>query len=314
MNKIFMISSLLLLVAVASAEDAPAPSAVIPSEKAEAPVQNIEDLCMKSLKDFPGPFDEKVLKAVCGKVHLDAACVSVEGKPIFHYDKPGTEKTGKKILVFSLIHGDERPAGSVSRYWLERLETIEPRNSWRVIPVLNPDGVKYKTRTNANKIDLNRNFPTSDWNQEAIKYWKASTSSNPRRFPGEQPGSEPETKCALKHIDDFKPDFIVSIHTPLKVLDFDGPRVKPPPFEYLPWRSLGHFPGSLGRYMWFERKTPVLTAELKDDLPKTYQPFEKLQDVIGTLVKLEIPSVESFKKPVQLKGKINEAADLKGRN
>ena len=165
------------------------------------------------------------------------------------------------------------------------LQEIDPRNSWRVVPVLNPDGLKMKTRTNANSIDLNRNFPTHDWTELAQTYWKKSTSSNPRRFPGKEGGSEPETKCAMKQIEDFKPDFIVSVHTPLKVLDFDGPKVSPPPkFDYLPWKSLGHMPGSLGRYMWFERQTPVLTMELKDTLPPNLAPFEQLQDIIGTLV------------------------------
>ena len=305
MNKKLIISAILCIHVLAWAKN---PETALPSPQ----VINVEEACLQELKVFPGPFDEKILKAACKEVQLDPICISVEGKPIFHYDKSGLQNGGgKKILVISVIHGDERPAGSVGRFWLERLQTIEPRNSWRVIPILNPDGAKYRTRTNAHKIDLNRNFPTRDWNEDAVKYWKISTSSNPRRFPGDEAGSEPETKCALKLIDDFKPDFIVSIHTPLNVLDFDGPKVKPPLFDYLPWKSLGHFPGSLGRYMWFERKTPVLTAELKEGLPSSYKPFEKLQDVIGTLVKLEISSVETTPKTT---GKINAVDDLKAPN
>ncbi len=136
-------------------------------------------------------------------------------------------------------------------------------------------------------MDLNRNFPTEDWNDKALDFWKKDSKSNPRRFPGNVSASEPETKCALEHLKDFKPDFVVSIHTPLKVLDYDGPKVKPPKFDYLPWKSLGHYPGSLGRYMWFERKVPVLTMELKDDLPTSNAPWLQLQDVIGVLVGLE---------------------------
>jgi murein peptide amidase A len=264
---------------------------------------DLTEYCMKELKTFPGPYEEKYLKRACSKVQMIQGCQSVKGVPIFHYNKSASLPGGKRVLVFSLIHGDEKPAGTVSRYWLERLEDIDPRNSWRVIPILNPDGLKNNTRTNANKIDLNRNFPTKDWDAEAIKTWKATTSSNPRRYPGDEPASEPETKCALQHIDDFKPDFIVSIHTPLKVLDFDGPKVTPPAFPYLPWKSLGHFPGSLGRYMWHERQTPVLTLELKGGFPKTYKPFEQLQDIIGTLVKLEIPDkIKSSKVEIQSVG------------
>jgi hypothetical protein len=256
---------------------------------AHADFQNVSETCFNELKKFPGARDEKVLKTACEKVVVSEPCVSAEGRPIYHYEKLAPEdKAAKRVLVFSLIHGDETPAGTVGRYWMERLENIAPRNSWRVVPILNPDGVKYHTRTNANKIDVNRNFPTKDWEEAAITTWKKTTSSNPRRFPGKEAGSEPETKCAMYHINDFKPDFIVSVHTPLKVLDFDGPRVSPPPkFDYLPWKSLGNFPGSLGRYMWMERQTPVLTMELKENLPPNLTPFEQLQDIIGTLVKIE---------------------------
>lgn len=255
---------------------------------AQANLANFQQDCMNDLKKFPGAWDEKLLKQACDKVSVDSLCFSAEGRPIYHYNKTSSLPGAKKVLVFSLIHGDETPAGTVGRYWMERLEGIDPRNTWRVIPVLNPDGVKYKTRTNANKIDINRNFPTKDWATGAIENWKRTTKANPRRFPGEMAASEPETKCALHHLEDFQPDFIVSVHTPLKVLDFDGPKVSPPPkFDYLPWKSLGNYPGSLGRYMWLERNTPVLTMELKENLPPNLAPFEKLQDIIGTLVKHE---------------------------
>ena len=249
---------------------------------------DLKQICQESLKKFPGSFDESILAKACQKVMSLDECSSVNGQKIFHYDRTGTVAHPKKILVFSLIHGDEVPAGTVGRFWLSRLESIEPRNSWRVVPVLNPDGVDQKTRYNANKIDLNRNFPTKDWDELAQKYWKIHSQSNPRRFPGEKSASEPEVKCALKHIADYNPDFIISIHTPLSVLDFDGPKVQPPKFTYLPWKSLGHFPGSLGRYMWSERNTPVLTMELKDSLPASNKAFEQLQDLIGTLVKQDL--------------------------
>jgi hypothetical protein len=263
-------------------------SVILNSQAFAADFTDLPKKCMEALKAFPGKVDTLLLQKACDKVQIDDACVSVDGRPIFHYEKIATNPGAKKVLVFSLIHGDETHAGTVGRYWMERLESFDPRNSWRVVPVLNPDGVQAKTRTNANNIDLNRNFPTKDWEQLAKIYWKKQTKSNPRRNPGDAAGSEVEIKCAMKHLEEFKPDFIVSVHTPLKVLDFDGPKVTFPKYDYLPWKSLGHFPGSLGRYMWFERRTPVLTTELREDLPATLAPLERLQDVIGTLVKIEI--------------------------
>lgn len=273
---------------------APGESTLAPLEMEKTPEHKmttqpeLSEICFHSLKVFSGQYNAKVLTEACKKVLALSSCQSVKGTPIYHYEREGKNHSPKKILAFSLIHGDETNAGVVGRYWMERLEEIEPRNHWRIVPVLNPDGVKENTRFNANKIDLNRNFPTKDWDELAAKYWKLHAQSSPRRFPGSQSGSEPEVKCALQHIQEFKPDFVISIHTPLNVLDFDGPRVPAPKYNYLPWRSLGHFPGSLGRYMWFERSTPVLTMELKNSLPKNNDPFETLQDLIGTLVKYDI--------------------------
>ena len=266
--------------------------------------ESVKDICIKTLGSFSSPIDkskspksdqkasQKILEDVCEQMQVLPGCESVEKVPIYHYEKLGNHKSKQKILVFALIHGDETPSGSVGRFWLERLQAIDPRNTWRVVPVLNPDGLKRKTRTNANGVDVNRNFPTKDWDAKAMDYWKKEAKQSPRRYPGPKSGSEPETRCAVKHIEEFQPDLIVSIHTPLKVLDFDGPKVSPPKFEYLPWRSLGNYPGSLGRYMWFERKKPVLTMEMKEDLPTSAKPFVELQDIIGFLVSLEFGQIK----------------------
>lgn len=246
--------------------------------------KSLDQLCFESLKSLPGKTKEDALKAACAKVAVLPSCVSHDGVKIFHYDREARtgEKAPKRILVFSLIHGDEFPSGSVARSWMERLTAIEPRNGWRVVPVLNPDGVKRKTRMNANGVDVNRNFPTKDWDPDALKYWERETKKDPRRFPGKAAASEKETNCAIAHIDDFKPDLILSIHTPYGVLDFDGPKIRPPSFPHIPWKSLGNYPGSLGRYMWVDRSKPTLTIELhgKGVVDKLEQ-FDRLQDISG---------------------------------
>ena len=254
----------------------------------KADQNGLKEKCIQSLERFRSYFPKSKLETICEQAHVDDGCTSVNGEPLFHIDTKGTAKTTKKILVFSLIHGDEGDAGALGRFWLERLSMIEPRNDWRVIPVLNPDGVVKKTRTNARGVDLNRNFPTTDWGTHAMANWKQG-GELPRRFPGESAASEPEVNCAMKHIKEFNPNFVVSIHTPLNVLDFDGPKdatIKN--FSYLPWRRLGNFPGSLGRFLWVENNIPVLTAELKKSLPKNSDPFTQLQDVIGHLTQKDL--------------------------
>ncbi len=254
---------------------------------AESPT--LKQSCIKYLENYKSYFKVSVLDSICSQVEQHEGCQSHDGEPIFHLDYKSKRSEAKKILVISLIHGDEKQAGDLARFWLERLSKLEARNNWRIIPIGNPDGVKNNTRTNANGVDLNRNFPTADWPTKATTYWEKEAHRSPRRFPGFSAGSESETKCYLKHLEEYKPDFVISIHTPLNVLDFDGPKLKQKPrFEYLPWKSLGNFPGSLGRYLWVERGVPVLTTELKNSLPVTEKSFEQLQDLIGTLVKTDL--------------------------
>jgi hypothetical protein len=249
--------------------------------KDATPDKTLTESCVTSLKALPGKSDETELRAVCQQVKVLEGCKSVQGTPIFYFEKKGTAKNPKHIFAKSLIHGDETTAGVVAREWMTRLNKIDPRNTWRVIPIANPDGLKAHTRYNANGVDLNRNFPTGNWEEDAIAYWKKNAKSDKRRYPGPSAASEVETKCLMSQFDDFKPDFIISVHTPLGVLDLDGPKIKPPNFKPLPWQSLGNFPGSLGRYMWKDHNVPVLTIELKQD--QDLEKFDQLQDISGTV-------------------------------
>jgi hypothetical protein len=268
---------------VSHAQDA-TPTASPTENKSPA---DLKKVCEQRLGKVPGSAQLKQIETICSQISQISSCATVKGEPIFHWEKAGDpkEKSSQKILVLSLIHGDEPESASVSAAWMERLSAIQPRNSWRVIPIMNPDSWDLKTRTNANGVDVNRNFPSKDWDELALKYWKEKAASNDRRFPGTAAASEPETKCAMKHIEEFKPDFIISIHTPLGVLDFDGPKVPAPKFGPLPWVALGNYPGSLGRYMWKDRSVPVLTVELKNDknTTKSLEQFDKLQDITGTV-------------------------------
>lgn len=238
-----------------------------------------KDICLQLLKLTTRTEKQSELEGFCNRVAKLPKCVSREGRPIFHVDQESSDKRGKRILALGLIHGDEPLAGELTLQWAERLAKLDKhRSTWRIVPMLNPDGLIKKTRPNAAGVDLNRNFPTRDWNEEAMAYWEKSQKKNDRRFPGEGPGSEPETKCVIAHIKDFRPEFIVSNHTPYRVLDFDGPKMPFPAYRDLPWRALGNFPGSLGRYMWRDYQIPVLTVELGEKMIDG----DALQDLIGT--------------------------------
>ena len=81
--------------------------------------------------------------------------------------------------------------------WLQAMDTPAAQGlQWKVAPLLNPDGLlaAKPQRVNARGVDLNRNFPTPGWQREAPRYWAKVTRSDPRRFPGKNPLSEPESR------------------------------------------------------------------------------------------------------------------------
>lgn len=171
----------------------------------------------------------------------------------------------KRVLLIGGIHGDELSSVSVVFQWIEQLKGDRFQSyQWRVLPCTNPDGLfaKPSRRVNARGVDLNRNFPSPDWDGRALGYWKDKTKSDPRRYPGPQAGSEPETRWIVEQIKGFKPDAIVTVHAPYGLLDFDGPRDPPKKLGYLRLQPLGIYPGSLGDYAGVSLKLPVITLEL----------------------------------------------------
>ena len=195
---------------------------------------------------------------------------SVKGVPLYGRD---IKQDGAKlrVLVMGGIHGDELSSGSVALHWIAMAQ--QPAElplpvHWRFIPVLNPDGVLAQPprRVNANGVDLNRNFPTPNWERDAAVYWEQRTRKDPRRWPGKRPLSEPETRYLHEQMQSFKPHLIVAIHAPYGVLDFDGPSVPPSKLGRLYLDQVGIFPGSLGNYGGVHKGVPVVTVELPNSM------------------------------------------------
>ena len=170
-----------------------------------------------------------------------------------------------RVLLLGGIHGDEPSASALVFRWLQSMDTPAAQGlHWKVAPLLNPDGLlaAKPQRVNAHGVDLNRNFPTPDWQREAPRYWAKVTRSDPRRFPGKNPLSEPESRWVHQTIERFHPDLIVSVHAPFGVLDFDGDAEPPRKFGRLNYRKVGVYPGSLGNYSGQHKQVPVITIEL----------------------------------------------------
>jgi murein peptide amidase A len=205
-----------------------------------------------------------VSPALCQGAQLqDSHARSVKGQTLWVRDLPVPDAK-LRVLVVGGIHGDELSSAALALHWIPLAKEIPAQTHWRFIPLLNPDGLLTSParRTNANGVDLNRNFPTPQWDKEAPIYWEQKVNRDPRRWPGPKPLSEPESRYLHEEMERFKPDMIVSIHAPYGVLDFDGPTTPPAKLGRLYLDQVGIFPGSLGNYGGIHKRMPVVTIEL----------------------------------------------------
>lgn len=170
----------------------------------------------------------------------------------------GCSEEKKQVLVIGVVHGDE-PQGE---YLINRYLSENTKENVLFIPCLNPDGMALETRTNSNGVDLNRNFPTKNWElTECDKY-----------FGGTSPASEVETQFLVKIIEKYEPSSIITLHTPYKIVNYDGPAKElaqaiSKVIDYPVEESIGYpTPGSFGTYAGVERNIPTITLEMDEEI------------------------------------------------
>lgn len=180
----------------------------------------------------------------------------------------------KRILVIGVFHGDE-PQGEflINEY-------IKRNSATRLlfIPCLNPDGKALNSRTNSHGVDLNRNFPTKNWEL---------TEKN-EFFGGDSPASEIETRFLTEVIDRYMPELILTLHAPFKVVNYDGPAEEIAQkiseiINYPVEKSIGYpTPGSFGTYCGIEKNIPTITLELDEKCPvqDLIEPVHKIFELL----------------------------------
>lgn len=188
---------------------------------------------------------------------------------------PDTPK-GDCILIIGVVHGDEPQGEFLINNYLNKVATL-PQNLL-FIPSLNPDGQELETRTNANEVDINRNFPTENW----------ELGERNRYFGGEEPASEIETRFVINVVEKYAPKLIITLHTPFKIVNFDGEAREISEkigeiFNYPVEESIGYpTPGSFGTWAGVERQIPIITIEMDEEIPQEnlIEPFEKMLTIL----------------------------------
>ena len=125
--------------------------------------------------------------------------MSVEGRPITATRRGDPD--GRRVLIFGVIHGDE-VAGLQIVALLNELP-VPPGVDLYLVDSMNPDGVANGVRTNANGVDLNRNFPYN---------WGPIAEPGDWQYAGPAAASEPETRAAVELISALRPDLVIWYH------------------------------------------------------------------------------------------------------
>lgn len=142
---------------------------------------------------------------------------SVLGAPLVYF--PAQIQSKDSGLIIAGTHGDETASIVSLSCALRSIEAGQLRH--HVILSMNPDGNQLGTRTNANGVDLNRNFASNNWQAGGTVY-RWSTHSPQRDVEvgtGETGNSEPETAALCKLIEQIKPAWVASFHEPLACID-----------------------------------------------------------------------------------------------
>jgi murein peptide amidase A len=189
---------------------------------------------------------------------------SVDGVPLtVHLPESGSAE----LLILAAIHGDEAETTVAVSDAMRCL----PNGDLRAAVILcgNPDGMLRGTRGNARGVDLNRNFPTSNWKADPVFYKsRANDARDIALSPGPESASEPETQALIALIDRLQPRAVVSLHSALACVDDSGAS---PLGRQLADRCALPFlteigyptPGSMGTWAG-ERGLNLVTLELED--------------------------------------------------
>lgn len=164
----------------------------------------------------------------------------------------------RRVLWIGGIHGDEAEGALATSELPEafRAAGLADAVTLTILEDANPDGRAAKTRFNRNQVDLNRNFPASNFDARNPEY-------------GTSPLSQPESQAVKALIDEVDPHLVTVCHAfqGREFINFDGPgqelarrfsSLSGMPLE----ADVGYgTPGSMGSYVGRDRGIPILTIE-----------------------------------------------------
>ena len=129
---------------------------------------------------------------------------SAKGRPIEGYEIGSGANT---LLLFGSIHGNEMGTADLLNRFVEEIkanpDVISKTKKLIVVPIVNPDGYYDRIdKLNANEVNLNLNFSTSDWQEYGVE----------GAWAGPQPFSESESLVIKKLVEQYTPSVMIAYH------------------------------------------------------------------------------------------------------
>lgn len=165
----------------------------------------------------------------------------------------------RRVIWIGGIHGNERE-GSVSTaelpLALARMPGALEQVTLTILEDVNPDGTANNRRTNAHGVDLNRNYP--------------ATNFLAGRTFGKRPLDQPEAKALHDLVQAERPHLVIVAHSWRNdhFINFDGPAVEQAErfsrlsgYRVQPSDRISPTPGSLGSWIGRKLGIPILTLE-----------------------------------------------------
>lgn len=202
--------------------------------------------------------------------------LSPQGREIAFYEYKSKQPRGNLFLLGG-FHGDEPEGMFVIDKMREDLPAAGKEFPYNIylLPCLNPDGKALNTRQNANQVDLNRNFPTADFQAETVNPHTGKASAG-------SPASELETRFMMELVEHYQPVRILSIHSDLHLVDYDGPAremalkmAEKTGYKFV--ENVGYpTSGSFGTWAGIEKQIALITLETWK--AHTPEDFEKIRN------------------------------------
>jgi hypothetical protein len=210
-------------------------------------------------------------------VHIPSS-LSIE-KKVFGYSETGKAIEGYEIgsgadclFLFAAIHGNEMGTAALLNQLVLEIalnpKLVSETKKLIIIPVANPDGYYDRTdNLNANGVNINLNFGTSDWQ-----------SYGPEgNFAGLAPFSENESQVIKQVVEQYHPSAMISFHSHGNLT---SPEVGESSAELAKWYAektgyvyfgIWDYPGTATKWFVETFNKPAITVEISQDLQSDWE-------------------------------------------